>query len=147
MPTQKNSLVTQIKQSTFFKPHLVIVSDDALKHSVSFAELNIDHVPNKKIGHPKASINVLRMLIYNSLPYFGDLSFASAYLSLLYRTAQCGEFSHILYNILGPQLPNGTIIEIFVANWTYSNHAYLKVKLPRGCAWVDGERVKFCDAW
>lgn len=144
--TEKQTTNPNIKNG-FFKPLPMTISDEVLKRPVSWAEQNIDHVPNRKIGHPNARISMIRELIHNSLPYFGDFALASAYISLLYRTAQCGEFSNILYTILGPGLPKGTVIEIFLATWAINNHSYIKVKLPSGYVWQDGERVRFCDVW
>jgi len=147
MPLPEKHPANPNRKNGFFKLPPRMISDEVLRNPVLWIEQNIDHVPNKKIGHPKARIIPIRRLINNSLPYFGDFALASAYISLLYRTAQCGEFSYILYTILGPSLPKGTIVEIFLATWDTDNHAYIKVKLPPGYIWQDGERVRFCDVW
>ena len=144
----KKSLFTKQNPSNFFKSsdHPKIISDDILINFVSYISNNIDHVPNKNIGYPYADMGALRAIIFNSLPYFQNIYYASAYVSLFFRMAQCGEFSDIFYTQV-PQLPYGTIVEKFTAWWPDNNHAYIKIKLPEGHVWPNGDRVRFCDAW
>lgn len=108
----------------------------------------IQHVPNKGIGSPYASIGYLRSLVSYHAYQFCCFYMASAYFALLLQLAHCSEFCDILSIELERLLPPGTYIDIYSAYWRNGfDHAYIKIKLPKNYLWEGGGRVRFCDAW